>query len=163
MTILSAFQTAGGIQLNETTDQPDTISCRMVFPGDADWEVALAAAGYFNTEPEVPAPTIEDLREHAVLSKVEFLERSIRMGFLDVQSATQASRGYIPDDLLPAFDGIDPLEVAIMGVKWAASTEIDRMHPFVQATAAYLEIPDEAVDALFGIGPVAESPPTTAE
>lgn len=40
MAVISAFETAGGVQLNEVGPDTGTIHCRMVMPDDPGWEAA---------------------------------------------------------------------------------------------------------------------------
>lgn len=47
--IVSAWPMNDGIQINRQIDA-NTVDCRMVYPGDDDWQEAVAAAEKFATE-----------------------------------------------------------------------------------------------------------------
>lgn len=58
MAVISAFETAGGIQIMETGAEADQIDCRMVWPEDDEWEAALLLVSTPRVEipdPETPA------------------------------------------------------------------------------------------------------------
>ena len=76
--IISAFETAGGIQVNRLISDTE-IDCQMVFPEDAGWAEALAAVENFSGNPATGpyTPTLEDIRRNANIPKLQLVMKVV--------------------------------------------------------------------------------------
>lgn len=155
--IVSAFQVAGGIQVNRQVDA-NTITCEMVFPEDEGWGEALAAAEYFNEEPEPAVPTIEDLRAHAAIDRYTFCSRCLEQSILSESDALELSHGNIPPATRAILDAMDPADSADAEMRWAGMMTARRLDPLIIATAAASGIPDIMLDHIFNIFPYSHEP-----
>lgn len=148
--IVSAFPVAGGIQVNREVSS-GVIDCQMVFPGDAGWDEALAAAGHFDADAMAPAPTLADLRAASSLPRSDFLLRCVTVGILSQDDALLAARGEIPAAFASVVEGWTEAERFEVKLRWAALTQVERNHPLILSMATQMGITDEQLDMLFGL------------
>jgi len=90
-------------------------------------------------------------RQTAFVTKREFCLALAPAGILTAEDTLLAAKGEWPTalaDFLPLLDDAQKLDAQ---VEWATLTIVERMHPLVLTLASWMSLPDEAVDALFGI------------
>lgn len=106
--------------------------------------------------PDDPPPDPEALlaqaRESASLPRAEFLLACVSAGLLTPQDALLAAKGEMPAAYAGVIEEWPAPQQFEAGLRWAALTVVDRMHPLILAVADAMDIPDAQLDALFGIG-----------
>lgn len=85
--IISAFQIAGGIQINRQVGAGEgpsemVLSSEMVFEGDPGWAEALAAVGSFEAVPEPPSERTLEQARAAGIAWVNTLSGVVRRKFI---------------------------------------------------------------------------------
>jgi len=107
------------------------------------------------TTPESRAEAaLQEWRESTSLTRTKFCLSAKRAGFLTPDDALLASKGGWPEEFATALDAlpvsIDPIEAQIT---WAATTQVSRMDPVLNAVALAKDISPEQVDQMFGWTP----------
>ena len=150
--INSAFQTAGGIQINRVISETE-IDCKMVFPGDADWLEAVAAVENFEdvTQTEPYEPSLEDIRGVAEISKLQLVMKAVQAGIISEAAGLDILDGKLPGELSGILEGLTDFEKFEMLAKVKGATLVNRLDPFVTSVMAVKGIPDEVADIIFGV------------
>jgi hypothetical protein len=107
------------------------------------------------TTPESRAEAaLQEWRESTSLTRTKFCLAAKRAGLLTPEDALLASKGGWPEAFTAALDAlpanIDPIEAQIT---WAATTQVSRMDPVLNAVALAKDISPEQVDQMFGWTP----------
>ena len=150
--ISSAFQTAGGIQINRVISETE-IQCEMVFPGDEGWLEAVAALENFKDiiETEPYEPSIEDIRSVAEISKLQLVMKAVEAGIISTTAGLEILDGKLPDELSDILEGLTDFEKFEMLAKVKGATLVNRLDPFVTSVMRVKGIPDEVADIIFGV------------
>ena len=150
--INSAFQTAGGIQINRVISETE-IQCEMVFPGDEGWLEALAAVESFKDTPgtEPYEPSIEDIRRVAEIPKLQLVLQVVGAGIISMAAGLDILDGKLPDELSGILEGLSEFEIFEILAKVKGATLVNRLDPFVTSVMELKSIPDEMADVIFGI------------
>jgi hypothetical protein len=92
-------------------------------------------------------------RSSASMSRQSFCLALLSREILTPADATMAAEGRWPNVLLPMLEGMPEAQEAKARIIWASSAEIHRTHWLLLKVAApeNLNIPDDALDAIFGI------------
>ena len=150
--IASAFQIAGGIQINRIISENE-IQCELVFPGDEGWLEAVAAVENFKDIPGVEPyePSIEDIRSVAEISKLQLVMKAVEAGIISTAAGLEILDGKLPDELSGILEGLTDFEEFEMLAKVKGATLVNRLDPFVTSVMAVKGIPDEVADIMFGV------------
>lgn len=150
--IISAFQTASGIQINRTISETE-VQCEMVFPGDEGWLEAVAAVENFEdvTQTEPYEPSIEDIRRVAEITKLQLVMKAVEAGIISTAAGLEILDGKLPDELSGILEGLTDFENFEMLAKVKGATLVNRLDPFVTSVMAVKGIPDEVADIIFGV------------
>ena len=150
--IISAFQTAGGIQINRTISETE-VQCEMVFPGDEGWLEAVAAVENFEdvTQTEPYEPSIEDIRGVAEITKLQLVMKAVEADIISTAAGLEILDGKLPDELSGILEGLTDFEKFEMLAKVKGATLVNRLDPFVTSVMALKGIPDEVADIMFGV------------
>lgn len=108
----------------------------------AVWEVAGNTIEPF-------AEAIEAKRARAFLDRASFCIACRNAGILTPQEAKDAARGDWPVKFTPAIVGT-PMEDDAE-IIWAGAAHISRVHPLVAMLAAFANLDDVQLDAMFGV------------
>lgn len=95
------------------------------------------------------AAELQQWRNTAKLTKLQFLQGTMMVGLLTPSEAIQATTA-VPDRFQPIIDALPPMMRDFAILNWGAATEVDRMDPFIMAIAQAANISDELLDLLFG-------------
>ena len=150
--IISAFQTAGGIQINRVISETE-VQCEMVFPGDEGWLEAVAAVENFEdvTQTEPYEPSIEDIRGVAEITKLQLVMKAVEADIISTAAGLEILDGKLPDELSGILEGLTDFEKFEMLAKVKGATLVNRLDPFVTSVMALKGIPDEVADIMFGV------------
>lgn len=150
--IISAFQTASGIQINRAISETE-VHCEMVFPGDEGWLEAVAAVENFEdvTQTEPYEPSIEDIRRVAEITKLQLVMKAVEAGIISTAAGLEILDGKLPDELSGILEGLTDFENFEMLAKVKGATLVNRLDPFVTSVMALKGIPDEVADIMFGV------------
>jgi hypothetical protein len=127
---------------NETEVYGEPVS--VTSDGIIDWSLM--------TTPESRASAaLQEWRESASLTRTKFCLSAKRAGLFTPDDALLASKGGWPEAFANALDelpvNIDPVDAQIT---WAATTQVSRMDPVLNAVAKANQITPEQVDQMFG-------------
>lgn len=95
---------------------------------------------------------LADLRAGAALTRLDFLNKLAAEGVLTDADAIQGAKGDWPTAMATFLDYLTPAQARDAQIEWATADTIRRMHPFVLSLGSWLEMTDEQVDSLFGVG-----------
>lgn len=141
-----------GVVANLIEIDPDNVPdwCKEWPDADEAAEIGGTYQGGKFSPRQVAAPSIEERRAGAVLSKAQFLVRCKRAGILSAEDALTAAKGDMPAPFLAAIvaAGGDADEAQIV---WASVAQVWRTDPYVQILAKLPSIGDAVADQLFGI------------
>ena len=106
------------------------------------------------TEADKEAETITNLhssRGIASLPKLEFVLRVVTRGYLSRESGLGLLEGKVPPELSGMPELMNESQMFELQAKLMAATKVDRLDPFIQMTALYLNMSDAEVDDLFDV------------
>ncbi len=107
------------------------------------------------TAEEKAASALAASRAGAVLSKREFCLALAASGIISDAGCVAAAKGEWPDELAGFLLMLTPEQKRDVEIEWAASTAVERSNTSILVMGSWLGLEDGAVDALFGIAPVA--------
>ena len=102
-----------------------------------------------------PAVALAAARAVAFMSKMRFLNDVAARGILTDADAIGAAKGEWPSAMASFLDLLTASQKRDVQIAWSASTQVDRMDPFLLIFASWL-LPaaetETTMDAIFGIG-----------
>lgn len=120
-------------------------------PRPGEWAVWDGAEWVDMRTDENLAAALEQARDMASLSKVEFVMSCMEVGLLSPPEAIAAARGEIPESFAPVVESLSPMQRDYACVYWAAARQINRTDPFIADVAAAAGISDDTLDDLFQV------------
>lgn len=106
-------------------------------------------------DPRTPADLAAELDQHrqsANMTKIDFLLAVTAAKVISKEDAIAASKGEIPSSMSSIIETMTPAQQFEAKIRWGAATTINRMDPFINQWATVLEITDDQLDTIFGIG-----------
>ena len=95
---------------------------------------------------------IAEIREGSEVTRREFCNNLAAIGVLTNEDAIRGALGFWPDAMLTFLEYLTPEQSRDIQIEWATAANVRRMHPFVLLLGSWLNLTDEQVDTLFGIG-----------
>jgi len=95
---------------------------------------------------------IAEIREYSEITRMEFCNNLANVGVLTNKDAIDVARGDWPYAMADFLNYLNPAESRGIQIEWATAASVRRMHPFVLLLGSWLNLTDEQVDTLFGIG-----------
>jgi len=105
------------------------------------------------TAEDIAAAKIAEAREAAVITRHAFCMALVDAQILSLPDAVAASKGEWPTSLADFLQYLDERQAADAMIEWATAAMVHRNNPLVLTLASWIGLPDEQVDAMFGIKP----------
>ena len=122
-------------------------------PKPAEWAVFDV-----NTETWIDPRTQETIHEalhlkrtKAFLPKLEFILKVVDRNYISPESGLLLLEGKMPTEIEGLSALLNARQLFEFQAKMIAASQVDRMDPFIQLVAWYMQMNDEEVDDLFGI------------
>lgn len=117
------------------------------------WTLDLQTGERSFIEEDAPSyvPSLPEKRAAATLTRAQFLTACVDAGIITAEVAEEAASGVWPTAFNPFLAGLTAAQRIDAKATWADGGDVRRSNPILTLIAAYQNVTDEQLDAMFGI------------